>query len=365
MSPEQLMGEKPSAAMDVYSFGVVLYECLAGHTPFYTGDIKHQILTKEPPEITDLPGHTNMALQSALSKEASTRPSKAATLIARLTGGDAPEAILLGVAPAIPQKVIPPVSPPALSVEQSAANSAANPFIFGTGEKAHNVESLAHLCAKNADMAQWHLRQGHFEPWLRSIEEMALADHAERVRRSSESPRDSLVNFLRACGRLGPSLAAELVASEEAVQKERVLAAAREKEAHDKAEAEARALLLARERRRRLWRTVKDAWPFAIALSAVCIAGAGRLKPEPIRSLIPYGALSGGIVGFVIGLLANMVTDSGLEWHLIGLVIGAAFGTIAVAIDFFAPNPVLTGALGLVLGMALGATVSLVLRHFL
>jgi len=86
MSPQQLDGETPSAAMDVYSMGVTLYECLSGHTPFYTGDIKHQIRTKRPLEITDLPDYVNQALQRALAKEPGERPAAAGDLVAMLAG---------------------------------------------------------------------------------------------------------------------------------------------------------------------------------------------------------------------------------------------------------------------------------------
>ena len=46
MSPEQVNGENPTPAQDIYSFGAMLYECLAGHPPFYRGQIEHQILNK-------------------------------------------------------------------------------------------------------------------------------------------------------------------------------------------------------------------------------------------------------------------------------------------------------------------------------
>jgi len=84
MSPQQINGDTPNPAMDIYSFGVTLYECMAGHTPFYTGDIKHQILNKQPPKIEGLPGHVNSGLQKALAKDPSRRPKNAETLYSLL-----------------------------------------------------------------------------------------------------------------------------------------------------------------------------------------------------------------------------------------------------------------------------------------
>ena len=48
MSPEQLMGEDPSAAQDVYSFAAMAYECLKGKPPFSHGQIEFQIMNKLP-----------------------------------------------------------------------------------------------------------------------------------------------------------------------------------------------------------------------------------------------------------------------------------------------------------------------------
>lgn len=84
MSPEQLSGDTPTAAMDIYSLAATLYESLSGHTPFHTGDIRYQIVNKTPPAIPDIPDHVNAALQSALAKSASERPTSAGDLLGRL-----------------------------------------------------------------------------------------------------------------------------------------------------------------------------------------------------------------------------------------------------------------------------------------
>ena len=77
MSPQQLMGARPDASMDIYSLGVIIYECLSGHTPFYTGDLRRQIEVKKPDDIATMPNEINIALQKALAKESNQRPRTA------------------------------------------------------------------------------------------------------------------------------------------------------------------------------------------------------------------------------------------------------------------------------------------------
>jgi serine/threonine protein kinase len=83
MSPEQLRGQPPSASMDIYSFAAVLYECLSGHPPFYTGDLRHQILNEEPLFIDSAPEGFNQSLRLGLSKDLDKRPESAFQLINR------------------------------------------------------------------------------------------------------------------------------------------------------------------------------------------------------------------------------------------------------------------------------------------
>ncbi len=54
MSPEQLRGERGSAASDIYAVGVVLYEMLCGHTPFERENIfavMNDHISQDPPSI--------------------------------------------------------------------------------------------------------------------------------------------------------------------------------------------------------------------------------------------------------------------------------------------------------------------------
>ena len=78
---QQVRGRTPNAAMDIYSLGIVCYECLAGHTPFRTGDIHYQIINETPPDIEGLPGHINHTIQKALAKKPEIRPQSARQLI--------------------------------------------------------------------------------------------------------------------------------------------------------------------------------------------------------------------------------------------------------------------------------------------
>ena len=86
MSPQQLMGDQPDRPMDIYSLAAVLYECLAGHPPFYQGDIAEQIKSKQPPPIKDVAASVNRTLLPALSKSPINRPTSASNLVLMLSG---------------------------------------------------------------------------------------------------------------------------------------------------------------------------------------------------------------------------------------------------------------------------------------
>ncbi len=87
MSPQQLMGDKPDARMDIYSLGCVLYECLAGHPPFYTGDIREQIKSRKADPIDAVSKAANNAILMALAKLPELRQGTAGELVEELTAG--------------------------------------------------------------------------------------------------------------------------------------------------------------------------------------------------------------------------------------------------------------------------------------
>ncbi len=79
MSPEQLNGDPPTPAQDIYGLAATMYECLAGHSPFQTGQIEHQILNVMPAP----PGTSPLAksVMQGLAKNPDERPTTAAALV--------------------------------------------------------------------------------------------------------------------------------------------------------------------------------------------------------------------------------------------------------------------------------------------
>jgi serine/threonine protein kinase len=88
MSPQQMMGESPSAADDVYSMGATLYDLLSGKPPFYTGDIVQQVWRAVPPPIAErrrvlqieappVPPEWEEVIAACLAKEPEHRPPTA------------------------------------------------------------------------------------------------------------------------------------------------------------------------------------------------------------------------------------------------------------------------------------------------
>ncbi len=88
MSPEQCLGQPPSARSDIYSLGVIAYQMLAGRPPF-SGDMAtvmhHHVETAPPPlEAKKLPKRVAELVMSALAKDPSARPETAAAFASAL-----------------------------------------------------------------------------------------------------------------------------------------------------------------------------------------------------------------------------------------------------------------------------------------
>jgi serine/threonine protein kinase len=90
-SPEQVSGKPLSIQSDVYSLGAVMYELLSGQPPFFTGDVYHCILHKNPEPIPDISPFMNQVILKALAKKPDERFQNCAEMRKALqqTGGPA------------------------------------------------------------------------------------------------------------------------------------------------------------------------------------------------------------------------------------------------------------------------------------
>jgi serine/threonine-protein kinase len=71
MSPEQLKGERGTAAADIYAVGIMLYEMLCGHTPFDGENVfavMNQHVSQDPPSLLDCNPRVQPALATVVMK---------------------------------------------------------------------------------------------------------------------------------------------------------------------------------------------------------------------------------------------------------------------------------------------------------
>ena len=91
MSPQQLQGEDPRGSDDIYALGSTLYNLIAGHPPFKSGDIRGQILNQSPTPLTqvmesagiksDIPDYVSSLVMSCLAKEPEGRPANGKAIV--------------------------------------------------------------------------------------------------------------------------------------------------------------------------------------------------------------------------------------------------------------------------------------------
>jgi eukaryotic-like serine/threonine-protein kinase len=92
MSPEQVDGATPTAAVDIYALGAVAYEMLAGEkarrgsTPL---DVAHRVITEPPPDLRsvwpDAPPGVAEAIKQAMARDPAKRPASASEFVDELS----------------------------------------------------------------------------------------------------------------------------------------------------------------------------------------------------------------------------------------------------------------------------------------
>lgn len=86
MAPEQIRGKGIGTWTDIYALAAVAYELLSGRPPFYTGDLRWQIMHETVDPIPNMPDHVNKALLVGLAKDSSLRPKTAGEFVKMVSG---------------------------------------------------------------------------------------------------------------------------------------------------------------------------------------------------------------------------------------------------------------------------------------
>ncbi len=95
MSPQQLLGEDPSASDDIYAMGATLYEMLSSKPPFYSGDVASQVRDVIAPTVAErrakfgiqgesIPKYWEETIAQCLAKDPGHRPRTPADIARRL-----------------------------------------------------------------------------------------------------------------------------------------------------------------------------------------------------------------------------------------------------------------------------------------
>jgi formylglycine-generating enzyme required for sulfatase activity len=150
MSPQQLLGQRPSVDHDVYALGATIYDLLTGRPAFSTGDVSLQVRTVTPPPISmrrsengysgePIPVEWEQTIAACLAKDATQRPASAAEVATRLglgpvspLGTRSPHATGGGSRPAHPAATHGPAThdrAPPTQVQPAAAT------VLGTNER--------------------------------------------------------------------------------------------------------------------------------------------------------------------------------------------------------------------------------------
>ena len=111
LSPEQVLGQRATAASDVFGLGVVAHQCLSATSPFHRDTQAATVLARlheDAPELpATMPAPLRALVASMLAREPGDRPS-------------APEVAERAAATTRPGPVLPPMPPPAATLAPAA-----------------------------------------------------------------------------------------------------------------------------------------------------------------------------------------------------------------------------------------------------